>query len=42
MPSDKLPKEEFVNNYGNITIVALIGVLLITIGVTVMIIMLGR
>ena len=37
-----LTKNDFINNYGNTTIVALIGVLLITIGVTVMIIMLGR
>ena len=40
--NDNLVNYDFANNYGNTTIVALIGVLLITIGVTVMIIMLGR
>ncbi|MDO5003686.1 MAG: hypothetical protein Q4E39_05635 [bacterium] len=40
--NNNLVNYDFINNYGNITIVALIGVLLITIGVTVMIIMLGR
>lgn len=40
--NDNLVNYDFANNYGNTTIVALIGVLLITIGVTIMIIMLGR
>lgn len=40
--NNDLVRYDLINEYGNSTIVALIGVLLITIGVTVMIIMLGR
>ena len=39
---DENSGSDFINEYGNTTIVALIGVLLITIGITITLIMLGR
>ena len=36
------PRSEFINQYGNTTIIALLGVLLITLGLTIMTILIGR
>ncbi len=38
----KNPRSEFINQYGNTTIIALLGVLFITLGLTIMIILIGR
>ena len=38
----KNKKDEFINDYGNTTIIALLGVLFITIGITITLIMIGR
>lgn len=36
------PRSEFINQYGNTTIIALLGVLFITLGLTIMTILIGR